>query len=184
LALLVAKALKTSRFILFVSCVLVVKALTTSGLLALTSGVLVMMQGLTSLISSPLVKVLLATIRGTPQLVYCPLPILVGTLWDATSLTNKWGLLRQQHRGLMVLAIGAIKPIFVASIGRGVVRVIRAEQPVGGARGRCDYLCCSQPKGFVRILEGGGKWAGSDPPFLICGGGGREWPWFILLVPT
>ncbi len=133
--MLIAKALKMSRFILFVSCTLVVKMLTTSGLLALTSVILVMMRGLPSLISSALVKVLLATIRGTPQLVYCPLPILVGTLRDATSLMNKWGLLRQQPRGLMVLTIGAIKPIFVASIGRGVVHVIRAEQPVGGTRG-------------------------------------------------
>ncbi len=133
--LLVAKALKTSRFILFVSCTLVVKALTMSGLLALTSGVLVTTRGLPSLISSALVKVLLATICGTPQLVYCPLPILVGALRDAASLTNKWGLLRQQPRGLMVLAIGAIKPIFIASVGRGVVRMIRAEQPVGGTRG-------------------------------------------------
>jgi hypothetical protein len=66
LALLVAKASETSRFFSFVSCMLVVKALTT--------------RGLPSLISGVLVKVLLVTIRGPPQLVYCPLPILVGTL--------------------------------------------------------------------------------------------------------
>jgi hypothetical protein len=74
-------------------------------------------------------------IRGTPQLVYRPLPILVGMLRDAASLTKEWGLLRQQPHGLMVLVIGAIKPIFVASIGQGIVRMIRAEQPVGGMRG-------------------------------------------------
>ncbi len=153
--MLVAKALKLSRFILFVSCTLVVKALTT--LLALTSGVLVTTRGLPSLISSALVEVLLAMIRVTPQLVYCPLPILVGVLQDAASLTNEWGLLRQQPRGLMVLAIGEIKPIFVASIGRGVVRVIRAEQPVRGVQGGFDHLCRSQTKGLVGILEGRGK---------------------------
>ncbi len=155
--MLIVKALKTSPLISFVSCALVVKALTTSSLLALTSGVLDTMRGLPSLISSPLDKVLLAMIRSTPQLVYCPLPILVGTLQDAASLTNKWGLLRQQHHGLMVIRIDAIKPIFVASVGRGVVRVMRAEQPVGGARGGCDHLCHSQPKGLVGILKGGGK---------------------------
>ncbi len=126
--MLVAKALKMSRFILFVSCALVMKALTTSGLL-------VTMHGFPLLISSALVKVLLATIRGTPQVVYHPLPILVGVLQDAASLTNEWGLLRQQPCGLMVVAIDTIKPIFVASIRRGVVLVIRAEQPVRGARG-------------------------------------------------
>ncbi len=78
--LLVAKALKTSRFISFVSCALAVKALMASGLLALTSGVLITMRGLLLLISSALVEVLLATICGKPQLVYCPLPILVGAL--------------------------------------------------------------------------------------------------------
>ncbi len=124
--MLVVKALKTSRFISFMSCTLVVKALTTSSLLALTSSVLVTTRGLPSLISSALVKVLLATIRSTPQLVYRPLPILVGALQDAASLTNKWGLLRQLPRGLMVLAIGAIKPIFVASVDRGVVCAIKA----------------------------------------------------------
>ncbi len=133
--MLIAKALKTSCFISFVSCTLVMKTLTTSGLLALTSSVLVTMRSLPSLISSALVEVLLATIHGTPHLVYFPLPILVGTLRDATSLTNEWGLLRQQPRGLMVLAIGAIKPIFIASVVWGVVRVIRAVQPVGGTRG-------------------------------------------------
>ena len=135
LPLLIVKALKTSPLISFVSCALVVKALTTSSLLALTSGVLDTMRGLPSLISSALVKVLLATIRGTPQLVYCPLPIFVCALRDTASLTNNWGLQRQQLHGQMVLAIGAIKPIFIASVVWGVVRVIRAVQPVGGTRG-------------------------------------------------
>jgi hypothetical protein len=135
LALLIAKALKTSRLFLFVSCTLVVKALTTSGLLALTSGVLITTRGLPLLISSALVEVLLATILGPSQLVYRPLPVLVCTLQDATSLMNNWSLQRQQPRGLMVLAIGAIKPIFIASIGLGVIRLIRAEQPVGGMQG-------------------------------------------------
>jgi hypothetical protein len=107
----------------------------TSGLLVLTSGILVTMHGLPLLISSALVEVLLAMICSTLQLVYHPLPILIGALRDAVSLTNEWGFLRQQPRGLMVLAIGAIKPIFIASIGRVVVCLIRAEQPVGGMRG-------------------------------------------------
>jgi hypothetical protein len=181
LALLIAKALMTSHFYLFISCALVVKALTTSGLLVLMSGVLVMTQGLPLLISTALVKVLLVMIHGPPQLVYPPLPILVGALWDSTSLTNYWSLQRQQPHSLMILAIGAIKPIFIASIGQGVVRLIRAELPVRGVGGVCDHLRCSQPKGLVGIFEGRGKWASGDPPYLICGGGGREWPWFIII---
>ncbi len=80
LALFVTKALKMSRFFSLVSCALVVKALTTSGLLALTSGVLVTTRGLLLLISGALIKVLLETIHGPPQLIYCPLPILVCAL--------------------------------------------------------------------------------------------------------
>ncbi len=164
LALLVAKALKTSRFFLFVSCVLVVKALTMSGLLVLTSSVLVMTRGLPSLISGALVKVLLATIWGPPQLVYCPLPILVCALQDAASLTNNWGLRRQQPHGLMVLAIGAIKPIFVASISRGVVHLIRAEQPVRGARGGGGVTICvaANPRDWW-----GSSRAGANEPAVI-----------------
>jgi hypothetical protein len=116
LMLLVAKALKTSHFFSSVSCALVVKALMTSSLLVLRSGMLVTTRGLPLLISSALVEVLLATTRGPPHLVYHPLPILV-CVQDAASLMNNWGLRSQQPRGLIVLAIGAIKPIFVMSVG-------------------------------------------------------------------
>ena len=52
--------------------------------------------------------------------------------------------------------------------------------PHSGARGGgCDHLNCSHQEGSEREDED--KWAGGDPPFPICGGGGREWPRVIIL---
>jgi hypothetical protein len=119
-----------------------------------------------------------------PHVVDGPLPILVRALREsAPPMKNGppvWPR-RQQSGSLVVFAEGSLKPIFVTRWStRGVRRVVVEvddEQPRGARGGGWDHLCGSHHEGSER--EDKDKWAGGDPPFPICGGGGRG---FFILV--
>ena len=132
-------------------------------LLAGASGLLVKELLTTALVvagaSGLLVEELLVTALVLPQVVNCPLPIVVGVFHAGTGpMTNGPPQLgrRQQPGGLLVFAECILVPFLPwkggTNVGRGVVCLIVGKQQAGGPGGRLQPLD-AQPLFMIR--EGG-----------------------------
>jgi hypothetical protein len=125
-----------------------------SSLLAGTSG-----SSLLAGASGLLVEELLAMALIRPQVVDCPLPILVGAFRAGTGPMKNAPPprgRRQQPSGLLVFAECSLMPFLIlkgaTNVGRRVVGLIVGKQPVGGAGGRLRPFVSQPP---FRIREGG-----------------------------